>query len=130
MKNHVSCNFMLKYYITVSLRHFTKTSNQFFYLSSANENSEICMRVWFVQLNESNQIWGNFIGCFNKWRLSQKYKIAFSLKTAACEDMIFIWLVPAMKQLLEQIDLEFLHALNFCCARNNFAYMPIHLLFH
>ena len=72
LKNHVSCNFMLKYYITVSFWQFTKTSNQFFYLSTANENLEICMSVWFVQLNQSNQFWGNFIGCFNKWRLSQK----------------------------------------------------------
>ena len=45
LKINVSCNFMLKYYITVSLRQFTKTSNQFFYLSSANENLEICMPV-------------------------------------------------------------------------------------
>ena len=58
LKNNVSCNFMLKYYITVSLRQFTKTSNQFFYLSRVNKNLEICMPVWFVELNESNQFWG------------------------------------------------------------------------
>ena len=45
LKTNVSCNFMLKYYITVPLRQFTKTSNKFFYLSSANENLEICMPV-------------------------------------------------------------------------------------
>ena len=44
LKNHVSCNFMLKYYITVSLRQFTKTSNQFL-LIQGNENLEICMPV-------------------------------------------------------------------------------------
>ena len=38
LKNYGSCNFMLKYYITVSLRQFTKTLNQFFDLSRANEN--------------------------------------------------------------------------------------------
>ena len=53
LKNHSSCNFMLKYYITVSFRQFTKTINQFFYLSRANKNLEICMPVLFVQLNES-----------------------------------------------------------------------------
>ena len=43
LKNHVSCNFMLKYFITVSLRQFTKILNQFFDLSRANKNLEICM---------------------------------------------------------------------------------------
>ena len=51
-------------------------------LFRANENLEICMPVWIVQLNESKQSWYNFTGCFKKWTLSQKYKIAFSLKTA------------------------------------------------
>ena len=46
---------MLKYYITASLRQFTKTLNQFFDLPKANENLEICMPVLFVQLNESKQ---------------------------------------------------------------------------
>ena len=41
LKNHVNCSFMLKYYITVSLGQFTKTLNQFFDLSRANENLEI-----------------------------------------------------------------------------------------
>ena len=36
LKNHVSCNFMLKCYIPVTPRQFTKTLNQFFYLSRAN----------------------------------------------------------------------------------------------
>ena len=53
LKNHVSCNFMPKYYITASLQQFMKTLNQFFDLSKANENLEICMTVCFVQLHES-----------------------------------------------------------------------------
>ena len=47
------------------------------------------------------------------WTLSPKYKMALSLKTTVCEDMIFIWLSPAMKQLLEKLYFEFPHALNF-----------------
>ena len=53
LKNHVTCNFMLKYYIIVSLWQFTKTLNQSFDLSKVNQNLEICIPVWFVQLNES-----------------------------------------------------------------------------
>ena len=45
LKNHVSCNFMLKYYITVSLGQCTKTSHQVFHLSKANEKLKICMSV-------------------------------------------------------------------------------------
>ena len=40
LKNHVSCNVMLKYDITISLRQFTKTLNQLFDLSRPNENLE------------------------------------------------------------------------------------------
>ena len=54
LKHYVSCNFILKYYIMVKLG--------FFHLSRANENLEICMPLWFVPLNESNQFWVNFIG--------------------------------------------------------------------
>ena len=36
---------------------------------------EIRMPVLFELLNESKQFWGTFFGqCFNKWKLSQKYK--------------------------------------------------------
>ena len=36
---------------------------------------EIRMPVLFELLNESKQFWGTFLGqCFNKWKLSQKYK--------------------------------------------------------
>ena len=38
---------MLKYYIIVSFRPFTKTLNQFFYLSSAKESLETYMQVRF-----------------------------------------------------------------------------------
>ena len=62
-----------------------------------------CMLVCFVQWNESKQFWDNFIFCFNKWTLSQKYKKAFSWETALCKDMNFIWLSPVMKQLLQKI---------------------------
>ena len=49
LKNYVSCNFMLKYYITVSLRQFTKTLNQFFDLSRANENlkKQLLVKLYF-----------------------------------------------------------------------------------
>ena len=45
LKSHVTCNFMLKYYITISLHQFTKNLNQIFYLSRTNENLEICIPV-------------------------------------------------------------------------------------
>ena len=53
LKNHVSCNFMVKYYITILLRQFTKTLDQFLNFSTANENLEICLLVLFEKLNES-----------------------------------------------------------------------------
>ena len=40
LKNHVSCNVMLKYDITIALRQFTKTLNHLFDLSRPNENLE------------------------------------------------------------------------------------------
>ena len=81
LKNFVSWNFMLRHCITVSLWSFTKTLNQFFDLSRARENLEISIPVWFVQLNESKEFWGNLIGSyFNKWTLSQKYKMGFRWK--------------------------------------------------
>ena len=53
---------MLKYEIPVSLEQFKETFNQFFYLSGGNENLKICVPAWFVQLNESKEFEGNFIG--------------------------------------------------------------------
>ena len=49
LKSHISCNFMLKYYITILLRKFTKTLNQSLNLTRANKNLEICMPVLFEQ---------------------------------------------------------------------------------
>ena len=46
---------MLKYYITVSLRQFAKTLNQFFFtyiVQSAKENVESRIQVSFEQLKE------------------------------------------------------------------------------
>ena len=67
---------MLKYYITILHRQFTKTLNQFSKLSREKKKKmEIRMPVLFELLNESKQFWGTFFGqCFNKWKLSQKYK--------------------------------------------------------
>ena len=64
---------MLKYYITILHRQFTKTLNHFSKLSRAKKKKkmEIRMPVLFELLNESKQFWGTFFGqCFNKWKLS------------------------------------------------------------
>ena len=45
LKNHVSCHFILKYYMTILLQQFTKTLDRFLNLSTANENLEICIPV-------------------------------------------------------------------------------------
>ena len=49
LKKYISCNFMLKYYITVSLRQFTKALNKFFDLSRANEKSLCDLCSWMIQ---------------------------------------------------------------------------------
>ena len=61
LKNHISCNFMLKYYITILLRQFTKTLHKCLNLSRVNENFEICMSVSFEEFDESKLFWGAFI---------------------------------------------------------------------
>ena len=67
-----------------------ETLNQFFYLSSENENLETCVQVWFEKLKESKQFWGTFTGKYlNKWTLSQKCKISCSLKTTTCSHTVF-----------------------------------------
>ena len=80
LKNNVSCNFMVKYEIPVSLRQFKQTFNQFFHLSGGNENLEMCVldlcnlmnqRSLKVILLDNALINGH----------SVKYKIAFLLKT-------------------------------------------------
>ena len=89
-RNHVSFNFILKYHFTISLRQFTKIFKQFQNLSRTKENFQTCKPVLFEPLNESKQLWETFFGyCFNKWKLSQKFKIAFRLKTTAYEQIIF-----------------------------------------
>ena len=82
LKNHVSCNFILKYYIKISVRQFMKNLNQFFQLSRVSENLEICVPVWFVQFNEPKQFWGNLLDdALINGHYLKKYKIKFSLKT-------------------------------------------------
>ena len=85
---------ILHYNFTTTI--YKKTLNLFLYLSS-----KICMPVWFVQLNESKQFRDAFIGkCFNKWILSEKYKIKFPGKTAVCEAITFIWLSNYSKNVI------------------------------
>ena len=65
---------MLKYYITFSFQQFTKTLNQFFYLSSAIENFGTGIQVWFEQLKELKQFWGTFTRkyCHLQWNSYSK----------------------------------------------------------
>ena len=73
------------------LLEFTKIFNQFFYLSSPNENLRIDMLVWYMQLKESKKFLSTFIEKYlNKWTLSKKHKIAFSFKTATYDYIIFM----------------------------------------
>ena len=62
LKNHGSCNFMLKYYFTISLQRFfsTKILNQFFSLCRATENLEICACLFFFN-NWMNRSSFNYI---------------------------------------------------------------------
>ena len=62
LKNHISCDFMLKYYITILHLHFTKTLNQVLNVPRVNKNLEICIPVLFEQLNESEQFSSTFFG--------------------------------------------------------------------
>ena len=84
---------MQEYYITLSLRQFTKTLSQFFDLSRVSKNLNICMLVCFVQMNESKQFWDIF--CENNVLINGCYfknsKKRHSLETAVCQkDMNFI----------------------------------------
>ena len=47
--------------LTVWFRQFKKTLTQFFYLSRVNENLEICVPLWFAELNEEH-----FLGNWKK----------------------------------------------------------------
>ena len=66
-----------------------KAAFLFFHMSRANQNLEIYIPVWFMQLNDSKQFWVAFIGkYFNKWALSEKHETVFWLKTTVFEDII------------------------------------------
>ena len=93
LKNHDSCNFMLKYYFTISLQQLfsPKILNQFFSLCRATENLEICMPVFFLTI---------------EW-----IKVVLII----LGDMIFILLSPALKQVFQKLCYEIPHALSFPC---------------
>ena len=55
LKSPVSCNFILKHYITILLRQFKKTLNRFLNLSRGNKNLEICLSVLLEYLHKSKQ---------------------------------------------------------------------------
>ena len=48
LKNRVSCNFMVRYYIKILLQKFRKILNQFLNLSRVNKNLEIA---WLFYLS-------------------------------------------------------------------------------
>ena len=65
LRNHVCCNFPLKYYSEkyypkIFLRQVTKTLSQFLTLSRTNKNLEICLSVLFELFNESKLFWVTF----------------------------------------------------------------------
>ena len=94
-KNHVCCSFIIKYYIAISLRQFTKTSNQYFFnLSRASKNWKFTCLFDLCRIKAVLRY--SYWKYFHKWTLSEEYKIAFLLKTIY-EDIIFIWLSPAIK---------------------------------
>ena len=85
-------NFMLKYYIVVSLQQFTKTLNQFFIYPRQTKIWKMyaCL-IYAIEWMKAvlRHFLSNFIGCFHKWTLSQDCKIVILLKIAGCEDMTF-----------------------------------------
>ena len=100
LENHVSCNFLLKYYITVSIRQFTKHFNEFFVL-----------------------IWGN-----RKFENLYISKIQNSVFVENCCIWLLCdcHMHSTMKQLLQKLHFEFL---NFSCTWNKEAsYCPGHIL--
>ena len=100
LENHASCNFLLKYYITVSIRQFTKHFNEFFVL-----------------------IWGK-----RKFENLYISKIQNSVFVENCCIWLLCdcHMHSAMKQLLEKLHFEFL---NFSCTWHKEAsYCPGHIL--
>ena len=53
---------MLKYCILAIFWQFTKSLNQYLYLSKENENMETCIFAWFEQLKEFTQFSDTFAG--------------------------------------------------------------------
>ena len=98
---------MLKYNIKISLQQFTKTLNQFFYLSRANKSLEICMPVWFVWLNVLKQVWGILLDNIlinGHYLIIQK---SISVENYCMWGYDFLWQSPAMKQVIEKLYFEF-----------------------
>ena len=83
LKNHVvSCNFMLKYYITVSLRQFTKNKSFLSFISGKWKFGNLHpWLTWATEWIKTVFRYFYWIIFYNKWKLSQKY-------------IIFIWLSP------------------------------------
>ena len=74
---------MLKYHIIILLQQFTKTFKQFFKLSSNLSRAK-----WAIEWIKG-VVRYTFKFCFNKWKLSQKNKIACRLKTTLHEQITF-----------------------------------------
>ena len=107
---------MLEYYITVLLRQFTNTLNQFCYLCRVNENLATCIPAWSEQLKELKQLWGTFTGYyFDKWTLPQKYKTSCSMKTTTYSHTILCFKVN--------------HAVKFLFISERFSLKHINLAF-
>ena len=97
---------MAKYYNTISSRQFTKTLNQFLYLSRAKENLETWMPILFEKLNESKRFWGTFTGYVFE---NAKYNLCRKLQYLSKK--IFTWVASA--KLPKKFYFEFSDALNF-----------------
>ena len=78
-----------------------------------NENLEICITVWFEQLNES-RIKTVFEYCYwIEWTSMQNTRF---VENYFMLPYICLWLRPMIKQLPEK--LEFMRTFNFSCLRN------------
>ena len=113
LKSHVSCNFMLKYYIAISFRQFTKTLNQLSLFMQEKFWTFACLFELSFWTNESNFEVFWLANVFIKGHYRKKCKISCSLKTAMCKHIIFIWLPPTMKWLLKEPYFDCLHTVNF-----------------
>ena len=98
---------MLKYNIKISLQQFTKTLNQFFYLSRANKSLEICIPVWFVWLNVLKQVWGILLDNILINRHCLIIQNSISVENYCMRGYDFYMTVTAMKQVIEKLYFEF-----------------------